>query len=76
MEKENKKIERSVVAALGNYLQQIYEENQAIFKKWYPVYKKGNYLKYTDSLYQEIRLIDELCEEAGQVTQYKEYLQE
>lgn len=59
-----------------NFFEQISEEDQAIFKKWYPVYKKGNYLKYTDSLYQEIRLIDELCEEAGQVTQYKEYLQE
>lgn len=60
----------------GNSLENISKEYQETFQKWYPVYKKGNYLIYTDSLEQEITLINELYEEADQVTHYKEYLQE
>ncbi len=59
-----------------DFLEKVSEENQEIFQKWYPVYKKGDYLTYTDTLYQEIKLIDEMYEEAKQVTHYKEYLQE
>ena len=60
----------------GNSLENISKEYQETFQKWYPVYKKGNYLLYTDSLEQEITLINELYEEAKQVTHYKEYLKE
>lgn len=49
---------------------------QKTFEEWYPVYKEGNYLTYTDSLEQEIELIDELYGQAKLVTRYGEYLEQ
>ena len=59
-----------------NSLEELSKEYRDTFRKWYPVYQKGDYLLFTDSLDQEITLTDELNEEAGQVTHYGEYLQE
>lgn len=60
----------------GNSLEELSGEHQEIFQKWYPVYEKGDFLLFTESLDQEITLTNELCQEAEPVTHYGEYLQE
>ena len=59
-----------------NAVEDLSAEYQKIFKEWYSVYKEGKYLTYTDSLEQEIELIDELYGQAKLVTHYGEYLEE
>lgn len=76
---ENIRVAESIASWLSrkeNTLESLSEEHQEIFKKWNPVYQEGKFLDYTDSLYQEIALIDELQKEAEQVTNYGEYLRE
>lgn len=78
-ELENLRVTDQIAMWMGrdqNTMEELSAEHQEIFKKWYPVYRKGDFLTYTDSLDKEIVLIDELLEEAGQVTNYGQYLQE
>lgn len=59
-----------------NAIEDLSAEHQEIFRNWYPVYQKGGFLTFTDSLDKEILLIGELLEEASQVTHYEQYLEE
>lgn len=76
---ENLRVTAQIAMWMGrdqNSLDELSTEHQEIFRQWYPVYQEGNYLTYTDSLDKEILLVNELLEEAKQVTGYEAYLQE
>lgn len=59
-----------------NLIEELSVEHQEIFRNWYPVYQKGDFLTFTDSLEKEITIMEELLEEASQVTNYEQYLDE
>lgn len=76
---ENLRVTDQIAMWMGrdqNSLEDLSAEHQEIFRQWYPVYQEGDFLTYTDSLDKEILLINELFEEAKQVTGYETYLQE
>lgn len=50
-------------------------ENPGVFDIYYDLYKSGDYLSFTDSLYKEKDFIDELYGEWQKVYEYDEYLQ-
>lgn len=49
--------------------------NPGVFEKYYKTYQEGNYLHFTDSIWQEKNFIDELYDEQQKVAGYDEYLQ-
>ena len=49
-------------------------ENPGVFEKYYKTFTSGKYLKYTDSLEQEMSLIKEIYEESEKVSSYGKYL--
>ncbi len=55
--------------------EQSMKNNPGVFEAYYDLYRSGNYLKFTDSLWQEKALIDELYEEQQKAALYNEYLQ-
>lgn len=50
-------------------------ESPGMFEAYYDVYQRGGYLRFTDSLWQEGELVDELYEEWRSCAAYGEYLQ-
>lgn len=52
------------------------EENPGVFQQYYEVYMNGEYLKYTETLEQEVSLITEIYGEAEKVFSYESYLNE
>ncbi len=50
------------------------KENPGLFEKYYEKFTSGDYLRYTDSLGQETRLITEIYEETQKVFHYDKYL--
>ncbi|MDY2628169.1 MAG: hypothetical protein SOW08_07625 [Lachnospiraceae bacterium] len=55
--------------------EQSLNSNPGLFEKWYDVYRSGQYLKYTESLWEEKTMVDELYEEQQKVSAYDAYLQ-
>lgn len=53
---------------------QMKEENPGVFHQYLDIYNSGDYLTYTDSLYQEKALLDELFAEVEKVSGYDAYL--
>ncbi len=51
-------------------------ENPGVFEKYYKTFTSGKYLKYTDSLEQEMSLIKEIYEESEKVSSYGKYLKD
>lgn len=49
--------------------------NPGVFEKYYKTYQAGSYLHFTDSIWQEKNLIDELYNEQQKAAGYEEYLQ-
>ena len=49
--------------------------NPGVFEKYYKTYEAGSYLHFTDSIWQEKNLIDELYNEQQKAAGYEEYLQ-
>ena len=49
--------------------------NPGVFEKYYKTYQSGSYLHFTDSIWQEKNLIDELYNEQQKAAGYEEYLQ-
>lgn len=58
-------------AALASQMQ---AENPGVFHQYLDIYHSGDYLTYTDSLYQEKALLDELFAEVERVSGYDTYL--
>jgi len=52
------------------------KQNPGVFEKYYDTWKDGSYLKYTDNLKSEIRLIEEIYNEEQAVSGYKDYLKD
>ena len=51
-------------------------ENPGVFEKYYKTFTSGKYLKYTDSLEQEMSLIKEIYEESEKVSSYGKFLKD
>lgn len=56
------------------FAKQLRDENPGVFEKYIDVYNSGGYLTYTDSLYKEKALLDELYTEIEKVSDYDAYL--
>lgn len=50
------------------------EENPQVFEQYYDAFTSGKYLRYTESLEQELALIKEIYQESQQVFHYDKYL--
>lgn len=61
---------------MGSILaEQELQSNPGIFEKYYQLYQRGNYLKFTASLEQEQAFIDEVYNEQQKVSGYGAYLE-
>lgn len=56
--------------------EQSMESNPGVFEAYYEQYESGEYLKFTDSFWQEKSFIDEMYGEWQKVAGYQEYLQD
>ena len=54
--------------------EQLKKNHPGVYDKYEKLYRKGNYLHYTDSLAKERVLLDELFEEISAVSGYDDYL--
>jgi hypothetical protein len=54
--------------------EQAMSANQGIFEKYYEIYQSGSFLNFTNSIWKEKDLIDELYAEQQKVADYNEYL--
>lgn len=59
----------------GILAEQELQNNPGIFEKYYQLYQRGNYLKFTASLEQEQAFIDEVYSEQQKVSGYGAYLE-
>lgn len=57
------------------FARQAMEENPGVFDIYYDLYKSGDYLNFTDSIYKEKKFIYELYDEWEKVSGYDEYLE-
>ncbi len=61
---------------MGSILaEQELQSNPGVFEKYYQLYQRGNYLKFTASLEQEQAFIDEVYNEQQKVSGYGKYLE-
>lgn len=68
-------IARQISGEMGEYfLKHALESRPGVFEQYYDSFQKGDYLKFTDSFYQEKALADELYEEWRKVSGYGDYL--
>ncbi len=59
---------------ISDYTRALRQENASAFDRFWPLYESGNYLTYTDDLYEEHYFLSEIRDELALVGDYEGYL--